>query len=75
MGITNFRTSQYFGKAMKVGIWFATNKSEKCSLAKNLEGTVKILAPHQLSAEFFELAHILVWHRWACNQPKRNHAS
>ena len=53
MGITNFRANQYFGKAMKVGIWFASNEREKYSLAKNLEGTVKILAPHQLSAESF----------------------
>ena len=27
-------TSQYFGKAMNVGIWFVTNKREKCCLAK-----------------------------------------
>jgi hypothetical protein len=50
---------------MKVGVWFATNKREKCCLTKILETIAKTLATNQLCAKSFELAQILAWQRVA----------
>jgi hypothetical protein len=63
-------TSQYLGKATKVGNWFATNKRGKCYIfAKILKKKiVNVLAPNQLHAKSLELAHVLAWQKLACNR-------